>query len=411
MGARSSPGELRRQPTYTVERRRPSPAAVWLPAISFRRWPKWCRSAMRPTFARIDAAAIEANARQLSGLAPDSVFCGVVKAGGYGHGADVAARAALQGGATWLAVATPEEATQLAGFVDDTPILLLSELDPESARQAAAECGPSTRFTIASVSGVAALASAGRPVRVHLKIDTGMHRMGALPGDALAVAKAASTAESMTLEGVWTHLAMADEPDDSFTAEQLRRLQDSVGEIQAAGIDTGVIHAANSAGLIAHPSARLDLVRSGIAMYGVAPSPALEGRVKLQPALELVSRVSAVRCLDAQESVSYGRAWYADTATRVASVPIGYADGIRRGSAAAGIEVLIGGRRHPIVGAVTMDQLMVAVDSSVEVGHEVVLLGSQGRETISAWEIASRLDTIAYEVLTAISARVSRQLG
>ena len=365
---------------------------------------------MRPTFARIDAAAIETNARQLSGLASQSVFCGVVKAGGYGHGADLAARAALQGGATWLAVATADEATELAQFVGDTPILLLSELDPESARQAAAECGPSIRFTVASVDGVAALASAGRSIRVHLKIDTGMHRMGALPGDAVAVATAVSTSESMTLEGVWTHLAIADVPDDPFTAEQLLRFQDSVGEIQAAGIDTGLVHAANSAGLIAHPAARLDMVRGGIAMYGVAPSLELDGRVSLKPALELISRVTGVRCIEAQESVSYGRAWYADARTRIASVPIGYADGIRRGSAAAGIEVLIGGRRHPIVGAVTMDQLMVVVDSSVEVGHEVVLLGSQGRESISAWEIANRLDTIAYEVITTISARVSRQV-
>ena len=178
------------------------------------------------------------------------------------------------------------------------------------------------------------------------------------------------------------------------------------------GLLTGLVHAANSAGLLAHPDARRDLVRVGIAIYGVPPSPELEGAIELQPALELVSRITTVRTVAEGESVSYGRHWWADQPTRVATVAIGYADGIRRDSGSAGVEVLVRGRRCPIVGMVTMDQLMVALDPAIEdetaAGDEVVLIGRQGTEQITATEIAGRLGTIAYEVLTSISSRVPR---
>ncbi len=367
---------------------------------------------------RVRPTAIEANVRRLADRAGDAALCAVVKADGYGHGAVTATRAALAGGASWLAVATIPEALEVAEAADsvgsDAPVLILAETAPGLAAGALGRCPSRVRLTVGSVAGIEALAVAGGPVRsVHLKVDTGMHRMGALPDELEAMVGALRQAgPRLRLEGVWTHFAVADTPDDPFTAEQLRRFDSAIAQLQASGLSADVVHAANSAGLLAHPDARRDMVRAGIAVYGVPPSPELEGAVELEPALELVSRVTAVRTVAPGESVSYGRHWWADGPTRVATVAIGYADGIRRDSGPAGVEVLVRGRRCPIVGTVTMDQLMVALDPAIvdEVvpGDEVVLIGRQGTEEMTSTEIAARLGTIAYEVLTSISARVPR---
>lgn len=406
---------------------------------------------MRPSLIRVRPAAIEANAARLAALAPGAALCAVVKAGGYGHGAVTAATAARAGGASWLAVATAAEAAELAATIDgDLPVLVLSELDPDDAAQAAAELPDQVRFTVATPTGVEALAAGPGPAvpspealtvrpgpvglgspeieaaarpgsgirqprRVHLKIDTGVHRMGADPGDLAPVAAAlarAAAAGAVRLEGVCTHLAVADDPGDGFTVVQLTRFETALAELDRLGALSGpapvVTHAANSAGLLAHPRSHREMVRAGIALYGVAPAPALAGRVRLEPALELVSRVTAVRSVAAGESVSYGRSWHAAEPVRVATVPVGYADGIRRHSGAAGVEVLIRGRRRPILGVVTMDQLMVAVDAEVAVGDEVVLIGAQGSEQVTADEVAERLGTIAYEVLVGLGPRLPR---
>lgn len=422
---------------------------------------------MRPSLIRVRPAAIEANAARLAVLAPDAAFCAVVKAGGYGHGAVTAAAAARAGGASWLAVATAAEAAELADTVEgNPPVLVLSELDPDDAARAAAELPDQVRFTVATPAGVEALtarlgptnsspeaevpvgsqdpagarpetevpaarsgpAGSGaevqaarpgsvvrQPRQVHLKIDTGMHRMGADPGDLGPVADAlarAAAAGAGRLEGVWTHLAVADDPGDEFTAVQLTRFETALAELDRLGaLSTAapiLTHAANSAGLLAHPRSHREMVRAGIALYGVAPAPALAGRVRLEPALDLVSRVTAVRSVAAGESVSYGRSWYATEPVRVATAPVGYADGIRRHSGAAGVEVLIRGRRRPILGTVTMDQLMVAVDAEVAVGDEVVLIGAQGSEKVTVDEVAERLGTIAYEVLVGLGPRLPR---
>ena len=345
----------------------------------------------------------------------------MVKAGGYGHGAVTAATAARAGGASWLAVATAAEAAELTAAIDgNPPVLVLSELDPDDAAQAAAELPDRVRFTVATPAGVEALTARSTPAvrqprRVHLKIDTGMHRMGADPGDLAPVADAlgrAAAAGAVRLEGVWTHLAVADDPGDEFTAVQLTRFETALAELDRLGALSAAApvftHAANSAGLLAHPRSHREMVRAGIALYGVAPAPALAGRVRLEPALELVSRVTAVRSVAAGESVSYGRSWYAAEPVRVATVPIGYADGVRRHSGAAGVEVLIRGRRRPILGTVTMDQLMVAADDEVAVGDEVVLIGAQGSEQVTVDEVAERLGTIAYEVLVGLGPRLPR---
>ncbi len=367
--------------------------------------------------ARVRPSAIESNVRRLAALAGEADVCAVVKADGYGHGVATAAGAALAGGASWLAVATIAEALEVADSIGrEVPVLILSEAAPALAVEAAGDCPERIRFTVASVEGVRALAAGAGPERaVHLKVDTGMHRMGALPAEINPVAEALRAARGrLRLEGVWTHLAVADSPGDPFTAEQLRRFDQVLAGLRGLGLPTGAVHAANSAGLLAHPAARRDAVRCGIAVYGVPPSPELDGLVALEPAMEVASRVTAVRAVAPGESVSYGRHWWATEPTRVATVAIGYADGIRRDSGEAGVEVLVRGRRCRIVGAVTMDQLMVALDPTiaeeVAAGDEVVLIGRQGAEEITATEVAQRLGTIAYEVLTSISARVPRVL-
>ena len=369
------------------------------------------------TVAYVRPGAIEANTRRLAELAGGAAVCAVVKADGYGHGAITASRAAVAGGATWLAVATVDEALELAESVEgDVPVLILSELTRAEAQEAAGHCPQQIRFTVASAAGIGALnAAAGGPRRIHLKIDTGMHRMGAGMGELPAVAEALRAASDLVPEAVWTHLAIADAPDDPFTDEQLRRFDEALDGLRRCGLEAPITHVANSAGLLGHPAARRDLARVGICCYGVPPSPEMADLVELEPALSLVSRVSAVRTVAPGESVSYGRLWHADEATRVATVAIGYADGVRRHSAAAGVEVLMRGRRGRIVGAVTMDQLMVvphpAVAEEVAVGDEVVLIGRQGDDEITATEIAVRLGTIAYEVLTGLSHRVPRVIG
>ena len=368
--------------------------------------------------ARVRSAAIDANVRRLAERAGGAALCAVVKADGYGHGTAAAVRAALAGGASWLGVSTiPEalvaaEAAESAG--SDAPVLVLSEVAPVLAARAPVRCPERVRFTVASAPGIEALSAAPGPARaVHLKVDTGMHRMGALPTELEAVIGALRAAgDRLRLEGVWTHLAVADAPNDPFTAEQLARFDSALAALRRDGLRSGIVHAANSAGLLAHPGARRDMVRAGIAIYGVAPSPELEGAIELKPALDLVTRITAVRTVAAGETVSYGRHWRADRPTRIATAALGYADGIRRDSGSAGVEVLVRGRRCPIVGAVTMDQLMVGLDPAIAgeatVGDEVVLIGRQGADEITAAEVAGRLGTIAYEVLTSISARVPR---
>ena len=365
--------------------------------------------------ARVRPAAIACNVGRLAALAGDTALCAVVKANGYGHGAVTAARAALAGGATWLAVATVEEAMEVAdGTGGDAPVLVLSQMAPPLVGEASARCSERIRFTVASAEGIEALAAAaGLRRRVHLKVDTGMHRMGVVPEELPAAAAALRGAgPRLRLEGVWTHLASADAPGDSFIAEQLSRFDRALAAMRRCGLVADVTHAANSAGLLAHPDSHRHLARTGIAIYGVPPSQQQAGVVELEPALELAARVTAVRTVAPGESVSYGRLWRAAEPTAVATVAIGYADGIRRDSGTAGVEVLVRGRRCLIVGAVTMDQLMVclpaAIAAEVVPGDEAVLIGRQGADEITAAEIAARLGTIAYEVLTSISSRVPR---
>jgi alanine racemase len=239
-----------------------------------------------------------------------------------------------------------------------------------------------------------------------------MHRVGCDPADAVSVADAvAAHAGALRLQGVWTHLAMADEPADPFTQEQLRRFDDTLAALASAGHRPPLVHVANSAGALAHPGARRDLTRAGIAIYGISPGHGVDELTReLQPVLSLRARVSFVKRVAAGERISYGLRHAFERPTTVATVPIGYADGVARRLSGAGAHVLIGGRRCPIVGVVTMDQILVDVgDAAVGVGDEVVLLGRQGDEAVRAEEWADLLGTIGYEVVCAIGKRIERR--
>jgi alanine racemase len=366
---------------------------------------------VRPSRVEVDLAAVAANVRTLRAhVAPTPVWA-VVKADGYGHGAVPVARAALAAGAAGLAVALVEEARALRAAGVDARILLLSEPPVTAARAMVAAGVEPTIYSPEMVAALGAVAAGGaEPVPVHLKVDTGMHRVGCAPADVVAVATAVDRSPALRLAAVWTHLAVADEPDRPETAAQLARFDEAVAAVEAAGIAVPERHAANSAGTIAHPGARHDLVRAGIAVYGIAPSPALAGAVALRPALRLVSAVSHVQEVGPGEGVSYGLRWAPETTTTVATVPVGYADGVRRRLGEVGAEVLIGGRRRPIAGTVTMDQITVdcGPGAAVTRGDEVVLIGRQGDEEVTAEEWAERLGTIGYEVTCGLGPRLPR---
>lgn len=364
-------------------------------------------------WAEVSLDAIRANVAELRRLVAPAELCAVVKADGYGHGAVPVAQAALEAGATWLAVAQVPEAGALRQFGIEAPILLLSEPRPHEVQDALDARVEVTAYTPGLIAALGrAVASRGhRAWPVHLKVDTGMRRVGAAPGDALALAQAIDADPALTLAAVWTHCAVADEPDNPFTAVQLERYEDVLREIAKAGIDVPLRHAANSAAAIVHPASRYDLVRCGIAIYGIPPTPAMAGSVALRPAVRLATEVSLVKPVAAGEGISYGLRHRVERDTVVATLPIGYADGVFRRLGLEHQEVLIRGRRHPMVGVVTMDQLTVDVgpDSDVQPGDEAVLLGAQADDRITAEEWAERLGTISYEVVCAIGARVERR--
>ncbi len=364
-------------------------------------------------WADVSLDAIAANVASLRDLCAPAEVCAVVKADGYGHGAVPVARAAVDSGATWLAVAHVAEAAELRAAGLASPILLLSEPPPAEVEDAVAAGVAITAYTDDLVRRVAAAARGAELVPVHLKVDTGMHRVGAAPEEIVHLAEVVHAEPSLSLDALWTHCAVADEPEDPYTAMQLDRFDAAVKEVEAVGIPVPLRHAANSAAAIAHPASRYDLVRCGIAVYGIPPAPALAGRLALEPAVRLATEVAFVKPLAAGERVSYGLRHAVERDTRVATLPVGYADGVVRELGLQGQDVLIQGRRCPMIGVVTMDQLLVDLgpDSDVADGEEVVLLGRQGDERISPDEWAERLGTIAYEVVCALGARVERRYG
>jgi len=336
--------------------------------------------------ATIELGAIERNCARLP-----KPLCAVVKSDGYGHGP--VAAAALAGGAAWLAVAAAGEAAELRRQGIEAPILVMGALTPDELRVAV----DANADVVAWTEEVAEAAP-----RVHVKLDTGMGRLGTKDREL-----ALRLALRPNVVGLMTHFATADELGDDLFGRQLGAFREFV---EAVGRDDVIVHAANSAAALREPASHFDLVRCGIAIYGMDPfgeDPAAHG---LEPALSLRSWVGAVRRFEAGVSAGYGRRWTAPEPTWVATVPIGYGDGWRR-ALTNNCDVLIGGRRHPLVGTVSMDNVTVTLgpDTDVAVGDEVVLIGAQGEERILAEEVARRLDTINYEVTCALTPRVRRR--
>jgi alanine racemase len=362
---------------------------------------------MLRALARVNLAAIERNAaRMCRELDPRVALCAVVKADGYGHGAVPAARAALAGGARWLAVATAVEAAELRSAGIGTRILVMGAISLEELPIALAADADVVAWSQSFVSHLATVADG--PVRVHVKLDTGMGRLGTRElGEAIGVAGLVYAEPSLELAGAMTHFASAGE-DPEFVGAQLERFAPFVAELRrvAPGI---VVHAANSAAVLTEPGSHFDLVRCGIALYGLDPLNKRADAHDLEPALELTSYVAAVKAAAPGESAGYGRRFVADRATRLATLPIGYADGIRR-AFTNNLDILIGGRRHPLVGAVSMDNITVDVGTtdSVEPGAPATIIGADGPERQSAEELAARIATINYEIVCGISKRVPR---
>lgn len=367
----------------------------------------------RPVWAEIDLAAVRDNVRALRQVAAPAALMAVVKAGAYGHGAVPVARAALDAGAVMLGVALVEEGVALREAGIDAPVLVLTEPVPEAAPAVVANDLVPVVYSTRAIDDLAkAVAASGRPgpLPVHLKVDTGMHRVGCATGDAVALAAEVTRHGELELEGVCTHLAVADDPAHPYTGEQLERFALVLADLGRAGVRPRLVHAANTAATIAFPAARHDLVRVGIGLYGIAPSPALAGRVPLRPVMSVKARVVHVKSLSRGARLSYGLRYELAADARIATVPIGYGDGVPRNLAEVGGVVLVRGCRRPIAGTVTMDQLLVDLgDLAAEPGEEVVLLGRQGGEEITAEEWAARLGTIPYEIVSGIGPRVPRR--
>lgn len=368
----------------------------------------------RRALAHVDPAAISANVAHLRAqLTAGAELCAVVKSDGYGHGIEQAARAALGGGATRLAVVTVGEVFALSRLELGVPILMLGPIDREELADAVA-CGAElTAWNAEQVEALAAEAERqGTEVLLHIKLDTGMGRFGAREeAEALAALMTAGAADSVTAAAVWTHFATADEPDNDYFDQQLDRFKRFVELARREQPDL-LAHAANSAALLRDESSHFDFARAGIAIYGLDPFGGDAAARGLVPALSLTSYVASLRTVAAGESVGYGRRFVADRDTEIATIPIGYGDGWRR-ILTNNCEVLIGGQRHHQRGTISMDSMMVelAADSSVELGQEVTLIGRDGDNAISCETVAEQAATINYEITCGLTARTERVYG
>jgi alanine racemase len=362
-----------------------------------------------PLWIEVDLGCIRRNvARMKALLAPGTMLLAVVKANGYGHGDVPCARAAVEGGADWLAVARVGEAASLRAAGIEAPLLLLAEPPPDEAARVLSLGVVPTLYTPEGVAAFAAAArGSGREAVVHVKVDTGMHRYGVAPEGLAGILDAIEASGVLRAGGIWSHFAVAEDVLNPFTRRQFdlfRMVVEDLGP-RADGL---VRHMANSAGIMTFPDAHLDMARTGIAIYGIHPAPHLAPTVQLEPALSLRARVGLVTRLGAGEAVSYGQRYRLEREATVATIPCGYADGLRRALTNAG-PVLVGGRRRSIAGTVTMDHFLLDMgDDPVAPGDEVVLIGRQGTEEITAQEVADLLGTIPYEVVCGLNARIPR---
>jgi alanine racemase len=367
----------------------------------------------RPTWLEIDVDAIANNVRTIKGIVgPDVRVLAVLKADAYGHGSVKVARTALNNGASYCGVASVNEAVQLRKAGISAPVLVLGYTPAWQAREALLHDITITLYDrdVARAFSRAAVELHGE-ARAHIKVDSGMGRLGLLPDQVLEFVRDVRTLPELTLEGIFTHFSVADDPDLSYTRWQLAQFQEVLDALRERGMSFPLIHAANSAALLRLPESRFTMVRLGLAMYGLAPSPAVPLPSGMRQAMTWKTSIAQVKDLPAGSYVSYGNTYQTHQQEKIAVIPVGYADGFRRAPKHWG-EVLVKGRRAPIVGRVCMDQTMINVSHlpDVRVGDEVVLIGSQNGATITAEEVAERLGTINYEVVSVIMARVPRSL-
>lgn len=355
----------------------------------------------------IDVGAIRHNVEVLIEAVAPAAVCTVVKADGYGHGDVPVAAAAVEAGADLVAVALAEEGIRLREAGIEGQILILSEPPAAAASEIVSWGLTPTAYSRHFVEALTVAATG--PLDVHLKVNTGMQRVGADPEESLSLASKIAETPSLNLAGCWTHLAVA-ETDADYTKQQLEGFAATVAALEDKGLRPPMLHAANSAGGLNYPEARYDMVRFGICSYGLRPGPDVGADLDLRPAMRVVSTVSYTRRLEKGERPSYGRRRALPADSYVATVPVGYADGLSRRYGEVGGEVLIAGQRHPFAGTVTMDQIVIDCgDHQVAVGDEVVLLGSQGEEEITADEWAAKLGTINYEIVCRWGPRLPRR--
>lgn len=366
---------------------------------------------IRPTYAIVDLEAIKSNVWNIKESLPaHTMFCAVDKADGYGHGSVMVAKAALEAGADWVAVAIPEEAVPLREEGVEAPILVLG---PSTLSQwrLAAELG--LNMVVASQDCVQCARSVsretGKTMRLHFKVDTGMNRIGVRSEEELARTLDMIEGEPrLKLEGLMTHFAAADEADKAYTAMQNERFKRFASQVKRRGFSP-ILHAANSGGALDCPDTAYDMVRVGIAMYGCYPSGEVGRDIRLKPAMSVRTHISFIKTVEAGAKISYGCTFTAPREMRIATLPIGYADGFNRLLSGCG-EVLIRGRRARVVGRVCMDQILVDVTdiAGTALHDEAVCIGQQGKQEITVEEIATLCGTINYEILCAISPRVPR---
>lgn len=355
----------------------------------------------------IDRGALEGNVRLLLQRTGVQVLA-VVKANGYGHGIVPTARAALRGGATWCGVARVEEAIELRRAGIDGQLLVLGATAPGRLQEAIGERVSMAIWDAEQLQAVAAATNGtNEAARLHLKVETGMGRLGIEPGEVIELARRIAATPGVVLEGVFTHFARADEADLEPTAAQERQFLEVLATLEGAGLRPGLVHAANSAASLARPSAHYSMVRVGIALYGLDPSPECPLPAGFRPALAWKAQLTQVRTMPPGRGVSYGHAYVTAGRERIGVAPVGYGDGYRR---VPGNVALVHGRQVAVVGRVCMDQIMLQLDEVPEAGEgdEVVLLGEQGGARLTADDLARRWGTFNYEVICGLSARIPR---
>ncbi|MFP4528161.1 MAG: alanine racemase [Candidatus Kapaibacterium sp.] len=365
---------------------------------------------MRSTIAEIDLSAIRDNLRSIRSYNSGIPIVAIVKANAYGHGIIEISRVLRSQNVRFLGVAFAEEAAALRDSGDNGDIMLIV---PPTAFDAELVVRHRLHIAAADCSALEAISAraADENIKIpaHIFIDTGMHRDGIHPDEASDFCAFAKSLPGIYIAGVMTHFATADSPDRAFALGQLAVFNRTVAALRAGGYEFEFVHACNSAGMINFPEAWFNLIRPGISLYGMLPDPALHGKIELRPALRLVSRVIKTKSVQPGETVGYSMKFVAESPTRIAVVPIGYGDGYFR-ALTNKAQCIIKGCSYNLIGSVCMDQLMVDIgDGDVEVGDEVVLIGTGGGESVTANDLAGLVDTIPYEITTSILQRTPRR--